>query len=107
MAGVQMQHPQVVRLIPGLKSRNEEVISTISKYCLFNNYILNKPIDCFISILYDDLYQLQERNRAAKELFHIVSSDLREVPAEELSSVLEYLTKQMLDNVKVSKCSKE
>ena len=109
MAGVQMQHPQVVRLIPGLKSRNEEVISTISKYCLFNNYISPniKPIDCFISILYDDLYQLQERNRAAKELFHIVSSDLREVPAEELSSVLEYLTKQMLDNVKVSKCSKE
>ena len=77
------------------------------KYCLFNHYILNKPIDCFISILYDDLYQLQERNRAAKELFHIVSSDLREVPAEELSSVLEYLTKQMLDNVKVSKCNKE
>ena len=101
MAGVQMQHPQVVRLIPGLKSRNEEVISTISNTAYLIT-TLNKPIDCFISILYDDLYQLQERNRAAKELFHIVSSDLREVPAEELSSVLEYLTKQMLDNVKVS-----
>ena len=107
MAGVQMQHPQVVRLIPGLKSRNEEVISTISNTAYLITTFLNKPIDCFISILYDDLYQLQERNRAAKELFHIVSSDLREVPAEELSSVLEYLTKQMLDNVKVSKCSKE
>ena len=43
----------------------------------------------------------QERNRAAKELFHIVSSDLREVPAEELSAILDQLTKQMLDNVKV------
>ena len=44
---------------------------------------------------------MQERNQAAKELFHIVSSDLREVPAEELSTILEHLTKQMLDNVKV------
>ena len=43
----------------------------------------------------------QERNRAAKELFHIVSSELREVPAEELSVILDQLTKQMLDNVKV------
>lgn len=47
------------------------------------------------------LTYFQERNRAAKELFHIVSSDLREVPAEELSIILDQLTKQMLDNVKV------
>ena len=44
---------------------------------------------------------LQERNRAAKELFQIVSSDLREVPAEKLSKILEQLTQDMLNNVKV------
>ena len=53
MAGVQMQHPQVVRLIPGLKSRNEEVISTISNTAYLIT-TLNKPIDCFISIFYDE-----------------------------------------------------
>ena len=62
-----LQHQQIIqRLIPSLRSRNEE-----------------------------------ERNRAAKELFHVVSSDLREISAEELSAVLDHLTKQMLDNVKV------
>ena len=41
-----------------------------------------------------------ERYRTARDLFNFVSSDLREVPAEELSAVLDQLTKQMLDNVK-------
>lgn len=40
------------------------------------------------------------RVKAAKQLFQFVSSDLREVSAEELSAVLDQLTKATLDNVK-------
>ncbi len=40
------------------------------------------------------------RNRAAKELFSYVSTDLREVPPENLNAVLDYVTKHLLDTVK-------
>ena len=40
------------------------------------------------------------RNRAAKELFTYVSTDLREVPPENLNAVLDYVTKHLLDTVK-------
>ena len=40
------------------------------------------------------------RHRAAKALFDLVSSELREVSPEELSAVLDLITKQMLDTGK-------
>ena len=38
--------------------------------------------------------------RAAKDLFNYVSVDLREIPADNLNAVLDYITKHMLDTVK-------
>ena len=55
----------VQKLIPDLKSKNEDV-----------------------------------RHFAAKQLYDFVSSDLREVSPEELSAVLDFINKQLLDNVK-------
>ena len=40
------------------------------------------------------------RFRAAKDLFNYVSVDLREIPADNLNAVLDYITKHMLDTVK-------
>lgn len=40
------------------------------------------------------------RHRAAKDLFNYVSVDLREIPADNLNAVLDYITKHMLDTVK-------
>ena len=40
------------------------------------------------------------RHKAAKDLFNYVSVDLREIPADNLNAVLDYITKHMLDTVK-------
>ena len=42
----------------------------------------------------------ETRHRAARDLFNYVSVDLREIPADNLNAVLDYITKQMLDTVK-------
>ena len=67
IAGVTAMNPlhqqAVMKLVPDLKSKSEEV-----------------------------------RYRAAKALIDLVSSDLREVSPEELSAVLDLITKQMLDS---------
>ena len=42
----------------------------------------------------------ETRHRAARDLFNYVSVDLREIPAENLNDVLDYITRQMLDTVK-------
>ena len=42
----------------------------------------------------------ETRHRAARDLFNYVSVDLREIPADNLNSVLDHITKVMLDTVK-------
>lgn len=42
----------------------------------------------------------ETRHKAAREMFNYVSVDLREIPADNLNAVLDYITKLMLDTVK-------
>ena len=42
----------------------------------------------------------ETRHKAARDLFNYVSVDLREIPADNLNAVLDYIIKHMLDTVK-------
>jgi FKBP12-rapamycin complex-associated protein len=42
----------------------------------------------------------ETRHKAARDLFNYVSVDLREIPADNLNAVLDFITKHMLDTVK-------
>ena len=65
MAGSTGYQQAALKLVPELKSKNEEA-----------------------------------RGKAAKALFDLVTSELREVSPEELGAVLDLITRQMLDHVK-------
>ena len=53
-----------------------------------------------ISKFVTDLRSRHDRHRAAKDLYAYVSTELREVPAEELNAFLDAFTKRILDLVK-------
>lgn len=42
----------------------------------------------------------ETRHKAARDLFNYVSVDLREIPADNLNAILDYIIKHMLDTVK-------
>ena len=55
-----------------------------------------------ISKFISDLRSKNERHLGAKRLFTYVSTDLREVPTEELNNFLDQFTKKILELVKAS-----
>ena len=61
---------------------------------------LTRISDCFDLTFFNCFDEFFLPFRAAKDLFNYVSVDLREIPADNLNAVLDYITKHMLDTVK-------